>query len=230
MRQRRANAAQSAAQNAPAPQREQGRAASAHGMPDVHARIGPPQRLLMPGAQLYTTLVQHCEAEADHQANLEYVLDQKLRAAARRAPPPAPPPDFTAAVRASIAQTRIAPPPAPPAPFSRRVVAGIRKISHRAQRAAHLTDTQWRAAVGGIGTLLVALVFGGVGFAVDPGEMFALLGVAGALLVSLLAMGHMLSAVVGAVMGSAVLAVLAIALFVSLAAIWVRLMRQPVEA
>ena len=190
MRQRRANAADS-----DEPQEPNGHAASA---PGVSGMSGLSPRLLMPGPRLYTTLVQHREAEAGLQADLQYVLDQKLRAAARQAPPSTPPSDFTAAVRASISRAHIAPPPAPPTPLPRRALLGIRKASLRAQRAAHLTDTQWRAAVGGIGTLL--------------------------------ALGHLLSAVVGAVMGSAALAALAIALFICLAAIWVRLMRQPVEA
>lgn len=189
-------------------------------------RNARPQRLLMPGPQLYSSLVQHREAQAD----IEYVLDQRLRAAAHHAPPPAPRPDFTAAVRSSISQARIAPPPAPPMPPHRRVIAGLQHASHRAQHAARLTDAQWRAAVGSAGTLLVALVFGGVGFALDPSEMVALLGLVGALVVSLLALGHLLSVAVGAVMSSAVLVLVGIALYIGLAAVWVRLMRHPMEA
>ena len=115
-------------------------------------------------------------------------------------------------------------------PLPRRMIAGVRRVSRRAQRAARLTDSQWRAATASAGTLLVALMFGGVGFALDPAELFALLGLGGALILSLLAFGHLLSAVVGAVMGSAALALLAVGLYVILAAVWVRLMRHPVEA
>lgn len=197
------------------------------GLAALPAPRGPrPQRLLMPGPQLYSSLVQHREAHAD----LEYVLDQRLRAAARSAPPPAPRPDFTAAVRSSISQARIAPPPAPPMPPHRRALASLRDASRRAQHAVRLTDRQWRAAIGSVGTLAVALVFGGVGFALDPSEMFALLGVVGALVVSLLALGHLLSTVVGAVTGSAVLLLVGAVLYLALAAVWVRLMRHPLEA
>lgn len=197
--------------------------------PPARPLMGSMMMPLMPGPQLYHSLVQHREAHADLEQALEHVVDQRLRDAARRSVSAAPS-TLTSAVRASISRVRIAPPPPPPMPLAKRASAGLRTASRRAQRAARLTDAQWRAAIGSLGTLMVAVVFGGVSIALDPGELFALLGLGGALLLSVLAFGHLLSAVVGAVMSSAALALVAVGLYVGLAAVWVRLMRHPVEA
>jgi hypothetical protein len=186
------------------------------------------QHLAPPGAQVYQTLVDHAEA----QQRVDRVVDLHLRHAAHQSYAAAPP-AFSEAVRKSLAEASIAPAASHPA---RDVtipnqLAGATASSARGwRRSVQLTERQWRAALGGIGTLALAVIFGGVSVALDPSEVFSVLGMLSAVLLSALTVGHMLSTAVGAIMSSALLGCLAIALYAALCVLWVRLVRRPVEA
>jgi hypothetical protein len=96
-------------------------------------------------------------------------------------------------------------------------------------RDRELSERQRRVALGGAGTLGLALLCL-LGLALDPGEVLAVLSLIGAVTLALLAVGHLLSATVTTIFGSGVLAAVAISAYLALAALWVRLIRQPVEA
>ncbi len=162
----------------------------------------------------------------------ESSIDQVLREGARRSLAAAPR-TFTSSLRLTLTDIAIAPLPssyAPPSSLAHRLLAGFWSTPWIAARYGHLVERQRRVALRGAGALAVVLLFGGLSLALDPAEVVALLGLAGAVLLSVLAIGHLLVAAVGAVMGNAVVACVAIALYAALAALWVRLVRRPVEA
>lgn len=186
------------------------------------------QHLAPPGPQVYQTLVDHAQA----QQRLDRVVDRHLRQAAQHAHTPAPP-TLSESVRRQLANVTIASSPSPPArptALSRHLLGTSGTAARRLRRSALLTERQWRAAIGGAGTLALALVFGGVSMALDPSEIFSMLGVLSAVVLSALTVGHLLSTAVGAIMSSAILGCLAVALYVALCLVWVRLVRHPVEA
>lgn len=166
----------------------------------------------------------------------ERALERLLRDTARHSLAAAPP-AFTAATRLTLANVTIAPVPSRaslPASLDRRLIAIVGAAPWIGARFGasygQLTEQQRRAALRKIGTLALALLCGGLGLALDPAEVFTALGLAGALFLSTLALGHLLAAAVGAVMGSAAVALAAFVLYAVLAMLWVRLVRHPVEA
>jgi hypothetical protein len=166
----------------------------------------------------------------------ERALERLLRDTARHSLAAAPP-TFTAATRLTLANLTIAPAPSRtpiPASFDHRLIAAVGTApwigARIGARYGQLTEQQRRAALRKVGTLALALLCGGLGLALDPAEVFTALGLAAALFLSALAMGHLLAAAVGAVLGSAAVALAAFLLYAMLAMLWVRLVRHPVEA
>lgn len=159
-------------------------------------------------------------------------VEARLRTVAHQSRVPAPP-SLTAAVQRSLARAEISSDPDP------KSVRRIVPWHLLALQSAPLTDIRhrdhavWarhpRLALTGAGTVIVALLCG-LGFALDPGEGLAALGLAGAILLSTLALAHLLSIAVGAILGDALLAGLAGAVYVALTLLWVQLVRRPVEA
>jgi hypothetical protein len=195
---------------------------------------GYEQRLLLMAISLWvrcpwaSALHRHLATSLGAMARREQerALERLLRNAARHSFSAAPP-SFTAATRLTLAGVTIAPAPSRtsvPASLDRRLIATF------GARYGHLTEQQRRAALRKAGTLAVALVCGGLGLALDPAEVFTALGLASALILSALALGHLLAAAVGAVMGSAAVALAAFMLYAVLAMLWVRLVRHPIEA
>ena len=148
------------------------------------------------------------------------------------------PADFSTSLRESLSRVSMD----SPAPGLRNSMRDSMRVSDipvvlgdawtHASTLAHyrdLSERQRRVALGGAGTLGMALLCL-LGLALDPGDMVALLSIVGAVMVALLAVGHLLSATVATVLGSGVFAAVAIALYVGFAALWVRLVRRPIEA
>ncbi|GAC1447458.1 MAG: hypothetical protein PVSMB4_02920 [Ktedonobacterales bacterium] len=159
----------------------------------------------------------------------ERELDCVLRASARRSFSAAPP-TLAASVFAALSSTSIAPvPPRTPAPpaLAQRISAALHSSRFLALRPAFLPERRWRAALGGLGTLVLLV---GMSLTLDPTIVFTGIGVASAMTLFSLALGHLLSAAVGAILGSTVLALAAMALYATLAVLWVHLVRRPVEA
>ena len=173
-------------------------------------------------------LSQRAMARREQERALERLLHDTARHSLAAAPP-----TFTAATRLTLANVTIASAPsrAPlPASLDRRLIAIFGAATWIGARYGQLTEQQRRAALRKIGTLALALLCGGLGLALDPAEVFTALGLAGALFLSTLALGHLLAAAVGAVMGSAAVALAAFVLYTVLAMLWIRLVRHPVEA
>lgn len=184
--------------------------------------------LAPPGPHVYQSLIEH----AEQQQRIDRVVDLHLRSAARQSTAPAPT-AFTDAVRKSLASATIAPAPlrpSAPTPLARRLLNKAASTTRRLRRSASLTERQWRAAVGGMGTLVVALVFGGVSMALVPAEAVTVLGVLSALLWAAWTVSHLVTAALGTILSSAILACLAVVLYGALFFLWVRLVRRPVEA
>lgn len=176
---------------------------------------------------LLATLAQH-RARQQHD---ERAVDALFRDIARRSLTAAPP-TLTSAVRESVARTSIAPTPqqTPPSThFTLRFVSTVSTPSRVLARYQDLGERQRRIAQRGVGTLVVALLCG-LGFALDPGEWFSALGLASAVVLSFLAVVHVLSTAFGALMSSTFVAVIILALYSCLALLWIRLVRRPLEA
>jgi hypothetical protein len=161
----------------------------------------------------------------------EQALEMLLRTAAHQSQIHAPS-TLSSAIHRSLTHTSIAPLPARQSwrPDSRHL--GVQAAWLQARTLVHyqqLTQRQRHVALGGLSTLALALLCG-LGLALDPAEAFTLLGVLSALILSAVAVGHLLSAAVTAILGSGLLAVVAIAIYLLLAAGWVRLVGSPVEA
>jgi hypothetical protein len=162
----------------------------------------------------------------------EDVIDQLLRDSARRSLAAAPP-TLSATLRLTLTSVTIAPLPSSYAPspsLAGRLLAAVWSSPWITARYGRPTERQRRAALRKAGALSLVLLFGGLSLALNPAEVVTLLGLASALLLALLAVGHLLVTAVGAVMGNAVVACVAIMLYTALAALWVRLVRHPVEA
>lgn len=187
----------------------------------AHLRSMRVRELSHPGA----ALARHRLA----QRRREHDLDCVLRTCARRAVSSAPP-TFSASVFAALSSTSIAPAPrrtAVPPPLARRISAALRSPRLMALRPAFLPERHWRAALGGLGTLTVLF---GISLTFDPTIVFTGIGVASAMMLFSLTLGHLLSAAVGAILGSTTLALVALVLYATLAVLWVHLVRRPVEA
>jgi hypothetical protein len=144
----------------------------------------------------------------------------------------AAPPTLTSAVRESISRTSIAPVPQRiPAQtlFVAYIMMTMRTSSRMLAHYHELSERQRQVALRGMGTLMVALLCG-LGFALDPGEGFTALGILSAVVLSFLAVVHLLSTAVGALMSSALVAAIILAMYASLAVLWIRLVRRPLEA
>jgi hypothetical protein len=157
----------------------------------------------------------------------ERAAELALRDAAHRSLAPAPP-SLTASVRESLRRASIV--PAPPQTIEQvslaaRFIAEARARSQVVVLVRDLSGRQRRAA----GTLELALCFT-LGVVLDPGVLFAALGILSAVVLSALAVGHLLSAAVVALMGSTLLAAVTTVMFVGLAALWINLVRRPLEA
>jgi hypothetical protein len=165
-------------------------------------------------------------------------LELLLRTAARQSRVVAPP-DLSSSIHDSLSRLRMEamrahaqPEPVPVRPRLADVPMLLAEAWAHTRTLVHYQDLsprQRKVALGGASTLGLALLCL-LGVALDPGEVVALLGIVSAVMLGLLAVGHLLSATVLAVLSSGMLAVLAIALYAALAALWVRLVRRPVEA
>jgi hypothetical protein len=155
------------------------------------------------------------------QALRECAFDRAFQHAARRSMAIAPP-AFTASVRDSLANLPIAP-AADDDPLTRPSSRYMLTV-----RGRGLMRAPRRTAAGGVSALGVVLMLA-VGMAVDPADASILLGSVLALGLTALAVVHALSAALGALMGSAVLATVAFAVYAGMAVLWVRLVRRPVE-
>ncbi len=164
----------------------------------------------------------------------ERAFDLMLRGLARCSSTSAPA-TFTDSVRQSLTRASIAPSP-PPSLARRPVVPQVVVTWWRLRPSLRLvnrhafTERQRRAALGSAGTLAAALLVGSLGWAFAPSEILTVVGLVSALLFSTVALGHLFSAAVGAIMGSTLLAVGACAVYATLTIVWVRLIRRPVEA
>ncbi|HEX9056333.1 MAG TPA: hypothetical protein VF818_02285 [Ktedonobacterales bacterium] len=151
----------------------------------------------------------------------ECAFERAFQHAARRSMAVAPP-TFTAGVRDSLANLPIAP-ATDDDPFTRPASRyGLTARGRRLMRAPR------RTAAGGVSALGVVLMLA-VGMAVDPGDASILLGSVLAFGLTALAVVHAISAALGALMGSAILATVAFAVYAGMAVLWVRLVRRPVE-
>jgi hypothetical protein len=167
-------------------------------------------------------------------------IDLLLRDSARRSLASAPS-RLTSAVRVTLAHTTMTPVvrPAPASLIDRmtaarawltaNVLAALVATPWVAAHLGSLTERQRRAALRSVTTLVAALLAAALGLVLDPSVVFTLLGVISAFALSSLVMSHLLAAAVGAVMGSAMLGLAVLALFAVLAALWIRLVRHPVE-
>lgn len=169
----------------------------------------------------------------------DLLFDALLRDAGRQSRLSAPP-DLTAAIRDTLSHLNLDQPAHTPAHApSRPIPAHLADLPHalaeawsEARTLIHyheLSERQRRVALGGASTLGLAALCA-LGLALDPSEVFALLGIFSAVVLTLLAVGHLLSAAVAAVLGSGLLAIAVVALYTGLAALWVRLVRSPLEA
>ncbi|HEV2236691.1 MAG TPA: hypothetical protein VGR57_08535, partial [Ktedonobacterales bacterium] len=157
------------------------------------------------------------ERRRDDARQREQMFDLMVRGMAQRSVTSAPT-SFTESVRRSLRSTSIAPSPLPQDPAARwqlmalDVARSVRALAGRYPLSAR----HRRVALGGAGTMALALVVGGVGAALAPSEVFALMGVVSALLFSTIAAGHLLTAAMHAIMGTSVLAIGACLLYAAL--------------
>jgi hypothetical protein len=170
------------------------------------------------------------ERRRDDARQREQTFDLMVRGMAQRSVTSAPS-SFTESVRRSLTRASIAPVPLPQRPTARWLPVTL--MAARSLRALpgryRLSARYRRVALSGAGTMALALVVGGLGVAVAPSEVLALMGVVSALLFSTVAIGHLLSAAMTAIMGTTALAIGACLLYAALAVAWVRLVRRPVE-
>lgn len=162
-------------------------------------------------------------------------MEVLLRTAARQSRLSAPS-DLSSSIHDSLsrlrAEAQTAPQSAPHHPHFAGFPVVFAETWTQARTLVHYRDLsprQRQVAVGGASTLGLALLCL-LGLALDPGEVVALLGIVSAVMLALLAVGHLLSATVLSILGSGMFALVAVALYVALAAVWVRLIRRPVEA
>jgi hypothetical protein len=165
----------------------------------------------------------------------DVAFEALLRAAARESRLAAPP-DLSASIHDSLSRMRIEAQPQPHHITFASHLADVPFVlgeawSHTRMLVHYhdLSERQRRVALGGAGTLGLAVLCL-LGLALDPSEVFAVLGLLSALVLSLFAVGHLLSATIAAILGSGLLAIAAIALYAGLAALWIQLVRRPVEA
>jgi hypothetical protein len=167
----------------------------------------------------------------------EHAVDRALRQAARRSVTAAPP-SLTASIRLTLASTSIAPAPVSEreralTPLTRRLALVSHTLAEwlalgwslalEAARRFELSEGKRRAALRS-GALALVLVGGGLWLALSGS------GLVGGALAGGLALGHLFSAAAAAIMESSVLALPAAILYVALVALWVYLVRSPVEA
>lgn len=163
----------------------------------------------------------------------DVAIEALLRAAARQSRLAAPP-DLGSAIRDSLSHVSIEP-QRPVRPFPSHLAEVPQALAEAWVQARtlvyypELSERQRRVALGGASTLGLAVLCL-VGLALNPGDIVAALGVLSAVALLLLAVGHLLSATVAALLGSGLLAVAVIALYATLAALWVHLVQQPLEA